>query len=489
MFPGRAPSYGNIRARQWLQWSVPNHNTHNLFEFLLSEQLLMKRNYLMTLATVAVCLLTTPVLADHHNEKSTDPSGTFNWTQDFGAGEAEHWLVLNANGDKLTGSYVSNGEAVEIQDGKIKDGKFSFKIELEVDGASITTSTEGQVKGDKLTAVTEIDDGSETQEVEFEAGRKTRVEDVVGTWNLTIDAEGQTFEPVAKITKDGDKLKVEYLTDEFGDHEAIDVKLEDNKLSYTIAVESPEGGMKLKFDTAPRGNKMHGDLEYEVGDITGSSEVDGEREVPVSLAGTWNVTIEAEGQVFEPVMKVTENGGKLGIEYLTDEFGDHEATDITLDGDKISFTIATDSPDGSLKLVFALKVDGDELDGEVEYEVGDITGSADVEGEREASAPDLVGTWNLTADAEGQTFEPVMKVTKKDGELAIEYLTDEFGDHEASDIKLDGNKLTFKIAVDSPDGAMELNFTTEIEGDEIDGEVEYVVGDVTGTTEIEGKRE
>ena len=75
----------------------------------------------------------------------------------------------------------------------------------------------------------------------------------------------------------------------------------------------------MKFDTVPRGNKLSGEIEYEVGDITGSSEVDGEREVPVSLAGTWNVVIEAEGQVFEPVMKVTDDGGKLAVEYLTDE--------------------------------------------------------------------------------------------------------------------------------------------------------------------------
>lgn len=344
----------------------------------------MKRTYLMTLATVAICLLTTPVLADHHNEKTTDPSGTFNWTQDFGAGEAEHWLVLDADGEVLTGSYISDGGAVEIKEGKIKDGKFSFKIELEVDGASVTTTTSGTVKGDKLTAVTEVDDGSESQEVEWEAGRNTRVNDVVGTWNLTIDAEGQTFEPTAKITKDGDKLKVEYLTDEFGDHEAIDVKLEDNKLSYTIDVESPEGGMKLKFVTYPRGSNLDGEIEYEVGDITGSSEVEGKREAAgPELVGTWNLTADAEGQTFEPVMKVTKKDGKLAIEYLTDEFGDHEATDIKLDGDKLTFKIAVDSPDGAMELNFTTKVDGDKIDGEVEYVVGDITGTTDIEGERE----------------------------------------------------------------------------------------------------------
>lgn len=344
----------------------------------------MKRNYMMSLATVAMCLLTTPIVADDSVKVSTDPSGTFYWTQDFGAGETDHWLVLDADGDTLTGSYQSNDQSVPIQDGKIEDGKFSFKIELEVDGADITTQTKGQVKGDTLTGIVEVDDGNETIEADVEAVRKTRVEDVVGTWNLSIDAEGQTFEPIAKISKVGDKLKVEYLTDEFGDHEAIDVELKDNKLTYTIAVESPEGALKLKFDTVPRGSSVSGTVEYEVGDITGSSDVSGKREPPkTGLPGTWNMTIDAEGQTFEPTMKVSEKDGKLTIEYMTDEFGDHEAVDVKQDGDKLTFTIAAESPEGSLKLMFDLKVDGTKIDGEVEYEVGDITGTADIEGEKE----------------------------------------------------------------------------------------------------------
>jgi hypothetical protein len=344
----------------------------------------MKRNYLLTLATVAICLLTTPVLADDAAKQTTEPSGSYQWTQDFGQGEVENWLVLDVDGEKLTGTYIANGESTPIADGEYKDGKFSFKLDLVVDGTDIAVTSTGSVKGDKMSAVSEVELDGNSQEFDLEATRTTRVEDVVGTWNLTIDAEGQTFEPVAKITQDGDTLKVEYLTDEFGDHEAIDVSLKDNKLSYTIAVDSPDGAMKLKFDTVPRGSNVIGTLEYEVGDITGSSDVEGKREpAATDIAGTWNMTIDAEGQTFEPTMKVSRKDGKLAIEYLTDEFGDHEAVEIKEDGDKLNFTIAADNPDGALKMTFALKADGGKMDGEVEYEVGDITGTADIEGEKE----------------------------------------------------------------------------------------------------------
>lgn len=451
----------------------------------------MIRPRLMTLATAALCLVATPLAAQDTASatKTSDPSGTYHWIQDYGQGETDHWLILKADGDKLTGSYMQGDYlTVPIEDGEIEDGKFEFELELEVDGTEVEVEVTGHVEGDKLVGVTEIDADGEVQEIDLEAQRKTRPEDVVGTWNLVIEAEGQVFEPTAVVTLDGDELKIKYLTDEFGDHDAIDVKLADNKLQGKVAVEAPEGGITLTFITMPRGDKMTGEVEYELGDIVGSAEVEGEREAPAAdPVGTWNVVIEAEGQIFEPTMVVTRDGDDFKVEYLTDEFGDHEAIDVKLDGDKLTFTIAVEAPEGALKLDFDTKLDGDELTGEVEYQVGDIVGSAEVEGEREPGG-DPVGTWEMTIEAEGQIFEPTMKVTRDGDQLKVEYLTDEFGDHEAIDVKLDGNHLTFTIAVESPEGALKLNFDTKIEGDEVAGEVEYEVGDIVGSAEVEGER-
>lgn len=349
----------------------------------------MKRNHLMTLAAVAFCLVATPLMADDTATKTADPSGTFSWTQDYGQGEADHCLVLDADGDDLTGIYCSGDLCIPLQDGKIEDGKLSFKIVVDVEGTAVDIVVTGAVDGDKLVGVSTIDDGGDGQEADLQAERKTRPEDVVGTWDVTIEAEGQVFEHIAEVTKDGDELKVEYITDEFGDHNAVDVKFADNKLDFTIAVESPEGGLELKFSTKPQGGKLTGELEYQVGDITGSTEIEAERQVPqADIVGTWSMTIDAEGQTFEPTMVVTKEDGKFAIEYLTDEFGDHDAVDVNLDGNKLAFVIAVESPEGGIKLTVKAKVTGDELDGEVEYEVGDITGTAEIEGERETSDDD-----------------------------------------------------------------------------------------------------
>jgi hypothetical protein len=343
----------------------------------------------MSLATIALCVVTTPLFAQATATETatSDPAGTWFWTQDYGQGEADHWLMINTDGEKLTGSYLSDGldEPVAIEDGKFADGKFTFKLTVDAEGQEIEVTTTGSVTGDEMSAVSEFEVDGTTQEADLDAIRKTRPEDVVGTWNLEIEAEGQVFEPVAKVTQDGDQLKVEYLTDEFGDHEAIDVELKDNKLAYTIAVESPEGAMKLVFNTMPAGDKVTGTVDYEVGDITGSADVTGSREpAATDIVGTWNLTADAEGQTFEPTMKVTRNDdGELTVEYLTDEFGDHEAVDVKLDGDKLTFMIAVESPEGAMKLMFDTKIDGNKISGKVDYEVGDITGSTDIEGEKE----------------------------------------------------------------------------------------------------------
>jgi hypothetical protein len=313
--------------------------------------------------------------------------------------------------------------------------------------------------------------------------------DVVGEWKLMIEAEGQVFEPTVKIAKAGDDLTVEYLSDEFGDHAATEVKLDGNQLSYTIAAESPEGEMKLDFVHKIDGNKLSGEVEYNVGGIQGTADVSGQRDLGSDPVGMWNLVVEAEGQVLEPTLKVSKPDGQLKVELLTNEIGDHEAKDAKLNGNNLVFSFELESAEGSAKLNFNTNIDGDKLTGTVDYELGDISGSTDVDGKREAPAGGAVGSWKLALEAEGQIAEPTLKITEENGALKAEMLTDEIGDHAAKDVKLDGDNLTFVIEIEAPEGAAKAHFKVKIDGDKLTGNVEYELGDISGTTEVTGERE
>ena len=100
-----------------------------------------------------VCLAcSTMALAD--DKPTTQPAGatgTWKWTQQGPGGDVEMVLKLTQDGDKLTGTISGfQGQENEIKDGKIEDGKITFKVTREFGGNEITTNYTATVDGDSL---------------------------------------------------------------------------------------------------------------------------------------------------------------------------------------------------------------------------------------------------------------------------------------------------------------------------------------------------
>jgi hypothetical protein len=123
--------------------------------------------------TVAALLLALVGLASMARaEDKANPNGTWKWTVNFGGQEREFALKLKAEGDKLTGKFVSaNGTETDIEDGKYKDGEVSFKVRRERDGNKFITKYKGKVSGDTIKGKSERDRDGETQSRDWEAKR------------------------------------------------------------------------------------------------------------------------------------------------------------------------------------------------------------------------------------------------------------------------------------------------------------------------------
>ena len=106
------------------------------------------------------------------DDKKADPNGTWKWTVSFGGQARELAVKLKADGEKLTGKFVSpNGDEVNIEDGKFKDGEVSFKVTRERDGNKFVIKFKGKVSGDTIKGKSEFDRGGETQSRDWEAKR------------------------------------------------------------------------------------------------------------------------------------------------------------------------------------------------------------------------------------------------------------------------------------------------------------------------------
>lgn len=234
---------------------------------------------LMTLFVSAFCLVASPLLGDESPEKTTDPSGRWHWEQDYGNGPVENWLVLKSDGDKLNGHYVRDETQHAITAGKIDDGKFSFKLTLQNprNNKPIDVTCRGSVRGDELKGKSEVIFNGDSMEFEFKAARETQPSDVVGTWTLEIDAEGQHFTPQVLFTLKDDQLAATYKTASYGDFEAKEITIKKNQLTLKIFAEGDQGKLDLQYQGVPRGDAIAGTLAYEVGTASGTVDFTGKR--------------------------------------------------------------------------------------------------------------------------------------------------------------------------------------------------------------------
>ena len=227
----------------------------------------------------AFCLITTPLSAKENVDPTTDPAGTWHWVQDYGQGAVENWLVLKVDGDKLMGNYASSENQHPITEGKVKDGKFSFKLELtnEDNGKPISVQCDGRVSGQELKATSAVTYKGETTTFDWKAARTAEPSDVVGTWALKLEAEGREFTPRLVVKLKDETLSAQYVTGEYGTFDAKEISLKKGKLLFTVQAESGQGKLDLKYEGLLSGNEIKGQLNYDVGSASGKAEFSGKR--------------------------------------------------------------------------------------------------------------------------------------------------------------------------------------------------------------------
>jgi hypothetical protein len=123
--------------------------------------------------TVAALVLALVGLASMARaEDKANPNGTWKWIVNFGGEDREFAVKLKADGDKLTGKFVSpNGTETDIEDGKYKDGEVTFKVTRERDGNKFITKYKGKVSGDTIKGTSERERDGEIRSRDWEAKR------------------------------------------------------------------------------------------------------------------------------------------------------------------------------------------------------------------------------------------------------------------------------------------------------------------------------
>jgi hypothetical protein len=234
---------------------------------------------LLTSLAFAFCLLVTPLSAQDKAAKTVDPSGTWRWEYELNGATMKDSLRLNLSKDnKLVGHYKGREEKlIEIKDAKIDGDALSFLLPLDYQGTPIKLEFKGNVKGDEIAGNVTVSTGEGSQEFPWVPKRSVQMEDVVGEWQMKIEAGDRTLEPVVTISKEGEKYKAKYVSGQDLNVDVTELKVENNQLSFNVSAEVNGTKIKADYKGRPYGDKIQGNIAYVLGDNSGNVEFTGAR--------------------------------------------------------------------------------------------------------------------------------------------------------------------------------------------------------------------
>jgi|GEM_PF-723443 len=212
-----------------------------------------------------------------------DPTGSWKWDFDAPDGnKLQFTLKLKWDGKKLEGSYSNSAfeNTAKVEDGKIDKDAVSFVVRQEFFGNSFVSKFNGKVAKDEIKGTIGLNFGDQPQEFPWTAKRFIDSDDVIGLWDLTIQAPNfGEIQSKLTITKDAKGLKAKYAND-FFDVEAKSVQIKENELLFEIASDTEQLSFKSNYRGTPRGNAMEGKSTFDIGGNAGEMTFTGKRQPP-----------------------------------------------------------------------------------------------------------------------------------------------------------------------------------------------------------------
>jgi predicted RNA-binding protein len=236
--------------------------------------------FLVWMLVLTPCIL----LAQDGTKSNVDPSGTWRWEYDLDGTQFKDLVRLKVGQEnketkerELKGKYESSsGRKINIENGKISGDKVSFEFKVNYQGMDVKLEFEGTLKNDNLSGKVKASTNDGSRDLDWSATRSVLADDVVGKWKLRIDANGNIMEPVLTVTKDGDKLKADYVLGNDVKIQAKDVKIEKNELTFTIETDFEGAKIKADFMGRPYGDKIKGSIDYVLGNDVGEVDFTGQ---------------------------------------------------------------------------------------------------------------------------------------------------------------------------------------------------------------------
>ena len=389
-----------------------------------------------------------------------DITGEWEMKMEFGGRESYATMAISKKADgTLAGKWGSG----DLSDVRFVDGKLTFARILTFGDQEFIMEYEGTLKDGKITGTMSSDRG----EFAVKGARKKAMCPALGQWDMKFNVGDREITGRLIISGKPDGKMAGKWEAEFGEHTVSNVKFQDGKLTYTRKSKFGERQWESTFEGMVKGHKLAGAFKSQRGEMPTTGE-----RVGIPLIGKWEMTTTSERGTRTSMMMIN---GELTGRY---EFfgGEIPMKDIKLEGDQVTFGIEMGWGDRTFQMNFKGKLDGKTLKGELSSE----RFTSQVVGKKLKETSPVVGTWEFTRETTRGTRTSTLKIkedmtatyTVRDNELAV------------TDLKVDGNQISFKVIMRYGDREVPMEFKGKVDGTRLVGERTTS----RGTNKITGKK-
>ncbi len=205
-----------------------------------------------------------------------------------------------------------------------------------------------------------------------------------GTWKLSIEVSGQTYEFTMKLKLDGSKV-TGTLVGEDGKEAAIqDGKFKDGVLSTTVVREEDGEKIPVKSTAKITGDTMKGKATFELNGETQNLPFEAKRVVAAkpNPVGDWKLSIEVQGQTYEYTMKLKMDGAKLTGTMVAEDGKESKLGDTTFKNGVLTCKIAHEVDGEKLSVKATATISGDTMKGKAAFELQGEPQNLPFEGKR-----------------------------------------------------------------------------------------------------------
>jgi hypothetical protein len=291
---------------------------------------------------------------------------------------------------------------------------------------------------------------------------------LTGDWQITVDFNGRPMASMMSLSRDKEgKLSGQWIS-LWGVSELSNIKVEGNELRFTQVNRFGEREWTSDFLGTVQRGKLSGTLSNE----RGESNVEGRRVRAIPrAAGAWATKIKVGEQEYAATLMIKAGTkGKLAAEWQS-QWGEHEITDVQFKSGKLTFRRQSKAQDRQWESTFEGTVKGHVLSGTLESD----RGRTSLEGQRVGAA--IVGMWELKVTSDSGTRPQRLKVNPD--------LSATYGPIAIDKVELDGDRVSFKTALEFGEQRFDLSFAGTVNGRKLSGELTSP----RGTRTVEGLRQ